>query len=213
MRKYYLLLPLLLASVMMWAAPVSREAAQQRAKEFLSARHPGHARRTIRAASNPSALKPASQEAYYHVFNIGDGDGFVIVSGDDRTTPVIGYTDSGTFDEQTLPVNVRAWLNDYAEKSWSVPDGEAEVLLAKEHLNTIRHLNHFFRDANAKLKQDGYFFCAFDTAQKRRAQIFSRYPKFIAYIIYFIGFINIFKIINIFITYTYFPQTWIFAYR
>ena len=30
------------------------------------------------------------------------------------------------------------WLNDYAEKSWAVPDGEAEVLLAKEHLNAIR---------------------------------------------------------------------------
>ena len=116
MRKYYLLLPLLLASVVMWAAPVSREAAQQRASEFLSARHPQHARRAIRAASNPSALKPASQEAYYHVFNIGEGDGFVIVSGDDRTVPIIGYTDSGTFNEQTLPVNVRAWLNDYADQ-------------------------------------------------------------------------------------------------
>ena len=25
------------------------------------------------------------------------------------------------------------WLNDFAEKTWEVPDGEAEVLLAKEH--------------------------------------------------------------------------------
>ena len=30
------------------------------------------------------------------------------------------------------------WLNEYAEKSWSVPDGEAEVILPKDHLNAIR---------------------------------------------------------------------------
>jgi len=80
------------------------------------------------------------------------------------------------------------WLNEYAEKSWDVPDGEAEVLLAKEHLNAIRYLNRYLQSANAKLKQDGYFICAFDTAQKRRAQIFSRFPRFIAYIIYFFDF-------------------------
>ena len=74
------------------------------------------------------------------------------------------------------------WLNEYAEKSWSVPDGEAEIILAKDHLNAVRFLNSYLRSANAKLKQDGYFVCAFDTSQKRRAQIFSRYPKIFAYI-------------------------------
>ena len=81
------------------------------------------------------------------------------------------------------------WLNEYAEKSWQVPDGEAEVLLAKDHLNAIRYVNNYFRNANAKLKQDGYFVCGFDTSQKHRAQIFSRYPKFIAYFVYFFDFL------------------------
>jgi lipopolysaccharide/colanic/teichoic acid biosynthesis glycosyltransferase len=81
------------------------------------------------------------------------------------------------------------WLNDYAKESWSVPDGEAEVLLAEDHLNAIRYLNRYLRSANAKLKQDGYFLCAFDTSQKRRAQIFSRYPRIIAYIVYFFDFL------------------------
>lgn len=81
------------------------------------------------------------------------------------------------------------WLNDYADKAWALPDGEVEVLLAKDHLNVVRYLNRFLRSANAKLKQDGYFVCAFDTAQKRRAQIFSRYPSFFAYIIYFFDFL------------------------
>jgi hypothetical protein len=81
------------------------------------------------------------------------------------------------------------WLNDFADKTWALPDGEAEVLLAKEHLNAVRHLNGYLRSANAKLKQDGYFVCAFDTSQKRRAQIFSRYPKIIAYFVYFFDFL------------------------
>lgn len=81
------------------------------------------------------------------------------------------------------------WLDEFAEKSWNVPDGEAEVLLAQDHMNAIRYLNRYLRDANAKLKMDGYFMCAFDTARKRRAKIFSTYPKFIAYIVYLIDFL------------------------
>ena len=81
------------------------------------------------------------------------------------------------------------WLNEYAEKSWAVPDGEAEVLFSRDHLNAIRHLNQYLRSANAKLKQDGYFVCAFDTSQKRRAQIFSKHTRVVAYIIYFFDFL------------------------
>lgn len=81
------------------------------------------------------------------------------------------------------------WLNDFAARSWSVPDGEAEVLLAEDYLNAIRYLNRYFRKANAKLKQDGYFACSFDTAQKRRVQIFSRHGTFVAYILYFFDFL------------------------
>jgi len=81
------------------------------------------------------------------------------------------------------------WLNDYAERSWSVPDGKAEVLLAADHLNAIRYLNRYLRRANAKLKQDGFFVCGFDTAQKRRVQFFSKYPKLIAYVFYFFDFL------------------------
>ena len=81
------------------------------------------------------------------------------------------------------------WLNDYAEKTWAIPDGEAEVLFSKEHLNAVRHLNQYLRSANAKLKQDGYFVCSFDTSQKRRAQIFSKHTHIVAYVLYFFDFL------------------------
>ena len=81
------------------------------------------------------------------------------------------------------------WLNDFAAKTWQVPDGEANVLFAEDHLNAIRYLNRYLRKANQKLKKDGYFVCAFDTSQKRRAMIYSKYPRFIANIVYFFDFI------------------------
>lgn len=81
------------------------------------------------------------------------------------------------------------WLNDYVVKSWSVPDGEAEVLVSAEHLNDTRYINRYLRQANAKLKQDGYFVGSFDTAKMRRVMIFAKYPKPIAYIHYFFDFI------------------------
>lgn len=81
------------------------------------------------------------------------------------------------------------WLNDYVVQSWLVPDGQAKVLLAEDHLNAIRYVNRYLRKANEKLEQDGYFVCAFDTAQKRRAQIFSKHPRFVARIIYFFDFL------------------------
>ena len=77
------------------------------------------------------------------------------------------------------------WLNDFVERSWAVPDGEAEVLLAEDHLNAIRYVNRYLRSANDKLKQGGYLVVSFDTAAKRKVQIYSKYPKFIARVVYF----------------------------
>ncbi len=37
----------------------------------------------------------------YHVFELGDGEGVALASGDDRTPPVFCITDSGTFGEMT----------------------------------------------------------------------------------------------------------------
>ena len=54
------------------------------------------------------------QDAAYYVFNIGEDGGFVIVSGDKRTEQVLGYSDTGNFDWDALPVNMRAWLDEVA---------------------------------------------------------------------------------------------------
>ena len=48
--------------------------------------------------------------ADYFVFNIGANKGFVIVAGDDRVRPVLGYSYEGHIDFDNLPENLRAHL-------------------------------------------------------------------------------------------------------
>lgn len=80
-------------------------------------------------------------------------------------------------------------LKEMAEQGWAMPDGEAEVLLSKDHLNAIRYINQHFRDANKKLKDGGYLVVAFDTAMKRRLQYYSKHPKWLAGILYAFDFL------------------------
>ncbi|NLO52575.1 MAG: T9SS type A sorting domain-containing protein [Bacteroidales bacterium] len=49
----------------------------------------------------------------FYVFNAGDDNGFVIVSGDDNAIPILGYTTSGDFDYAKLPDNFKKWLEGY----------------------------------------------------------------------------------------------------
>jgi len=54
---------------------------------------------------------------FYYVFNINEnaGGGFIIVSGDDAVTPVLGYSESGSYDENNLPPNFAYWM-DYLQQ-------------------------------------------------------------------------------------------------
>lgn len=106
---------LLLVAVIASAAPIDHATALQHARQFLAQKHPANGRRALRAAATAGSLTDAAADAYY-VFNIADDHGFVIVSGDDRTQPILGYSDSGTFDADRLPANFKAWLDGYADQ-------------------------------------------------------------------------------------------------
>lgn len=47
---------------------------------------------------------------YYYVYNRGNNDGFVIISGDDRLPAVLGYSFTGTFAVGDMPDGVSAFL-------------------------------------------------------------------------------------------------------
>ena len=95
-------------------APITREQARKNAQEFLQKAKGSRLLTPVqnRAKLAPRRIKtmPVETELYY-VFNRGNQEGYVIVSGDDQTLPVLGYTDEGEFDYNNLPDNMRWWLD------------------------------------------------------------------------------------------------------
>ena len=119
MKRKLLFLIALLVAVFVSAGPISKEEAMSKAQAFVNKKKPHRVGgpRGVKLAHAQAKMTQVSQDdALYYVFNVGECDGFVIVSGDDRTPAVLGYTDSGTFDAQNLPDNLRAWLQGYADQ-------------------------------------------------------------------------------------------------
>lgn len=113
MKKKSLSLLLLMLPLIVMAAPVTQEQAMQKAREFMTSHQNMAKGKMLKAARTPLKLKSAEAEAGYYVFNVGEQQGYVVVSGDDRTIPILGYSTTGTFDAATIPANMRAWLEDY----------------------------------------------------------------------------------------------------
>ena len=53
-------------------------------------------------------------DAAFYVFNTPNG--FVIVSADDRATPILGYSEEGQFDIEDIPAQLQAYLHDFVEQ-------------------------------------------------------------------------------------------------
>ncbi len=109
-------LALLLLSVLAlsaWAGPVSRRSARAVAEDFLAARGVTMSSGAKAFAAPKADAATADTAATYYVFNVGADEGFVVVSGDDATEPVLGYSLSGTVTEDAMPDNMRWWLGEY----------------------------------------------------------------------------------------------------
>lgn len=60
--------------------------------------------------------EPADETVYFYVFGTENNDGFVIVSGDDRVAPVLGYSATNGFSAENMPENLQWWLGEYAKQ-------------------------------------------------------------------------------------------------
>lgn len=115
MKRLFLLTVVTAMSMLLPATPISRDVARQRAAAFLAGRlHVASARGDRKVAAEIREANCSSP--YLYVYNVGMAEGFVVVSGDDRTAEILGYADSGTFDETLLPDNARAWLQGYSDE-------------------------------------------------------------------------------------------------
>jgi len=55
-------------------------------------------------------------ENLYYIFNVNDGDGFVIISGDDAVTPILGYSTEGKFDINKSSPAFKSWIDGYKQQ-------------------------------------------------------------------------------------------------
>jgi len=86
----------------------------------------------LNVAAGPSRLMRATianqpEESPYYVFNSSTGSGFVIVSGDDEMTELVGYSTTGRFDPTNVPSNLQAYLDQYALFVGGVQRGELKA--------------------------------------------------------------------------------------
>ncbi len=68
----------------------------------------------------------SQEKIFYYVFNL-DSTGFVIVSGDDNVSPILGYSNEGIFDPNNIPQNTKKWLEEYKSQIRYVMDNNIEA--------------------------------------------------------------------------------------
>lgn len=124
MKKLYVFVLSVIAVLAANAEPVSRSEALQKARQFM----PGKQFNANQASSRSKRVM-ADKEPFY-IFNAEEG-GFVVISGDDRTVPVIGYSEKGQLLQDDMPDNLRNWLDGYAEQLQAIENGEATPALPR----------------------------------------------------------------------------------
>ena len=116
MKRLLLILTLVCFAISGWAEQITREQALRQAQQFLSKNGKGALLTTAETSMSKARRRSQQMPDYYYVFNAGQDQGYVIVSGDDRTEPILGYSYHGTFDVDKIPCNMAAWLQGYADQ-------------------------------------------------------------------------------------------------
>lgn len=106
MKRILLIWTILATCLTMMAGNVTEQEALNIARQFLQGKLLQQQKQLRRAAS--------AGDTPFYVFNVEQQGGFVIVSADDRTVPILGYADNGNLEMDKLPENARYWLESYA---------------------------------------------------------------------------------------------------
>lgn len=116
MKTRLLLLAALAVSSAASARTLSPEEAMSRAQAGSAAQHSSG----VSLASLDKTLvyteKDTAGEPSLYVFTNSGDRGFVVLSASDLIVPVLGYSDSGSFDADNMPPSMKWWMEQYAEQ-------------------------------------------------------------------------------------------------
>lgn len=156
MKKTLLLITVLLLTFFAFGEEVAIEQAKQVAQSYLT----NNVSSLLKGTTNfeltdageifnrecfvGSALKSDSKKNRdIYVFNIGENNGFIIVSGDDAAIPILAYSNSGSITPNEMPQNVVKWLEGYKQQI---------LYIKKNDVEQTKLIEDLWKGSNSKLK-------------------------------------------------------------
>ena len=119
MKKLSILVAFALLCSTAYAKQINESLAATIAGKYLKS-----ATRSLKALRTSNGTENNSE---YYIFNSGSDNGFVIISGDDELTELVGYADNGSFSTADMPENLTNWLDGYANYVRMYRDGKASA--------------------------------------------------------------------------------------
>ena len=116
-----------------FSASVGIDEARSVALEFLN----GRGASGISLAESPAFTAGSPSAPLYYVFNSTDGSAFVIVSAEDATTPVLGYSFEGAYAPQAAPEPMK-WMMEGLERELLSAPSLQSALSASERRSLAR---------------------------------------------------------------------------
>ena len=140
-------------SATMIAGPIDLEKAKSLAASFMPvSTDPVLVKTAVRNEAKSRTLDEKTKSAApYYIFSRGENQGFVIVSGDDCLPEILGYTESGNFDEELLPPHLLGWLDHYANL---IEEAQANGVNTPNEARTRSSIEPNVRTADARVNID-----------------------------------------------------------
>ena len=117
------------------AEVVSVDTAKQLAAEFFNAS--SNNRLASADALDLTFTGGTASRPYYYVFNARDGHGYIIVSADDCTTPVLGYSEDGRYNPSSVPPAMK-WMLSGLEREIKAAPGIQRPVSLDERRRQVR---------------------------------------------------------------------------
>lgn len=134
MKHLLLFLASLFCISNIWSAPRSESEARKIALQFMESRSKATVRSLqelqLAATSHDIGVSKKRNgdtgKAAWYAYNYGDM-AFVIISGDNRMTDILGYSLNNTFSTENMPDNQRMWLQAYTAQAETINSQSAEA--------------------------------------------------------------------------------------
>ena len=110
MKRYLLLIVLVLMEVVSYSKEVPLERASEQALQFFGCQVKSTDAVRLLWDGIGSDTKSVSEAPAFYVFGPAEGPGFVIISGEDSLPPVLAWSDKNDFSSDDIPDNALWWF-------------------------------------------------------------------------------------------------------